>query len=134
MTQAQITKAQKLAHEWKPGTVRVPATGNGWQKGIWLLSLASTAPDALNAQQCLFLAHRDILHLSRRPAFGGMMCNRPALWINRYFGVLRFRLMVKRGPCERPQASEGEASMAIISLDWQCVVPRRPASALWTYG
>jgi hypothetical protein len=23
--------------------------------------------------------------------------------------VLRFRLMVKRGPCERPQASEGEA-------------------------
>jgi hypothetical protein len=26
--------------------------------------------------------------------------------------VLRFRLMVKRGPCERPQASEGEAQHA----------------------
>ena len=25
------------------------------------------------------------------------------------FRVLRFRLMVKRGPCERPEASEGEA-------------------------
>jgi len=26
--------------------------------------------------------------------------------------VLRFRLMVKRGPCVRPQASEGEAQHA----------------------
>jgi len=26
--------------------------------------------------------------------------------------VLRFRLMVKRGPCVRPQASEGEAQQA----------------------
>ena len=36
--------------------------------------------------------------------------NRPAsLWIAGRFWVLRFRLMVKRGPCVRPQASEGEA-------------------------
>ena len=28
---------------------------------------------------------------------------------SRRFGVLRFRLMVKRSPCLRPQASEGEA-------------------------
>src|SRR5262245_35201804 len=36
--------------------------------------------------------------------------NRPArLWIAERFWVLRFRLMVKRGPWSRPQASEGEA-------------------------
>jgi hypothetical protein len=36
--------------------------------------------------------------------------NRPAsLWIAEDFWVLRFRLMVKRGPWRRPQASEGEA-------------------------
>jgi hypothetical protein len=36
--------------------------------------------------------------------------NRPSsLWIADDFGVLRFRLMVKRGPDFRPQASEGEA-------------------------
>jgi hypothetical protein len=31
------------------------------------------------------------------------------LWIAEDFWVLRFGLMVKRGPCVRPQASEGEA-------------------------
>ena len=36
--------------------------------------------------------------------------NRPtSLWIAEDFWVLRFRLMVKRGPWSRPQASEGEA-------------------------
>lgn len=34
---------------------------------------------------------------------------RPSLWIAEDFWVLRFRLMVKRGPWSRPQASEGEA-------------------------
>src|SRR5258705_12366546 len=34
---------------------------------------------------------------------------RPSLWIAEEFWVLRFRLMVKRGPLLRPQASEGEA-------------------------
>src|ERR1035441_6660457 len=34
---------------------------------------------------------------------------RPSLWIAEDFWVLRFRLMVKRGPHSRPQASEGEA-------------------------
>ena len=34
---------------------------------------------------------------------------RPSLWIVKRFWVLRFRLMVKRGPWLRPQASEGEA-------------------------
>jgi hypothetical protein len=34
---------------------------------------------------------------------------RPSLWIVKRFGVLRFRLMGKRGPWLRPQASEGEA-------------------------
>jgi len=34
---------------------------------------------------------------------------RPSLWIAEDFWVLRFRLMVKRGPLLRPQASEGEA-------------------------
>src|SRR6478672_235690 len=35
---------------------------------------------------------------------------RPSLWIAEDFWVLRFRLMVKRGPSLwRPQASEGEA-------------------------
>src|SRR6476646_6629992 len=34
---------------------------------------------------------------------------RPSLWIAEEFWVLRFRLMVKRGPWLRPQASEGEA-------------------------
>src|SRR5207248_96152 len=34
---------------------------------------------------------------------------RPSLWIAEDFWVLRFRLMVKRGPWLRPQASEGEA-------------------------
>jgi transposase len=33
------------------------------------------------------------------------------LWIAEDFWVLRFRLMVKRGPCVRPQASEGEAQL-----------------------
>src|SRR5262249_22601391 len=43
-----------------------------------------------------------------RPTWG----NRPAfLWIAERFGVLRFRLMVKRGPHLRPQASEGEAQL-----------------------
>jgi len=38
--------------------------------------------------------------------------NRPAsLWIAADFGVLRFSLMVKRGPWSRPQASEGEADI-----------------------
>src|SRR5262249_60473335 len=41
--------------------------------------------------------------------------NRPAfLWIAERFGVLRFRLMVKRGPCMRPQASEGEAQHGLF--------------------
>src|SRR5262245_2590008 len=40
----------------------------------------------------------------------GRWGNRPAsLWIAEDFWVLRFRLMVKRGPWSRPQASEGEA-------------------------
>src|SRR5262245_3183079 len=40
----------------------------------------------------------------------GRWGNRPAsLWIAEDFWVLRFRLMVKRGPWTRPQASEGEA-------------------------
>src|SRR4029453_10725349 len=34
---------------------------------------------------------------------------RPSLWIAEDFWVLRFRLMVERGPWSRPQASEGEA-------------------------
>src|ERR1700716_3758718 len=34
---------------------------------------------------------------------------RPSLWIAEDCWVLRFRLMVKRGPLLRPQASEGEA-------------------------
>src|SRR5437867_5539230 len=34
---------------------------------------------------------------------------RPSLWIAEDFWVLRFRLMVKRGPWLRLQASEGEA-------------------------
>src|SRR6476660_10092116 len=34
---------------------------------------------------------------------------RPSLWIAEDCWVLRFRLMVKRGPWLRPQASEGEA-------------------------
>ena len=34
---------------------------------------------------------------------------RLSLWIAEDFWVLRFRLMVKRGPWLRPQASEGEA-------------------------
>src|SRR6266404_9647147 len=34
---------------------------------------------------------------------------RPSLWIAEDCWVLRFRLMVKRGPWRRPQASEGEA-------------------------
>src|SRR5260370_37202291 len=34
---------------------------------------------------------------------------RPSLWIAEDFWLLRFRLMVKRGPLLRPQASEGEA-------------------------
>ena len=41
--------------------------------------------------------------------------NRPAfLWIAGRFGVLRFRLMVKRGPRTRPQASEGEAQQGLF--------------------
>src|SRR5215472_7938971 len=41
--------------------------------------------------------------------------NRPAsLWIAGRFGVLRFRLMVKRGPHLRPQASEGEAQHGLF--------------------
>src|SRR5262249_47035786 len=41
--------------------------------------------------------------------------NRPAsLWIAGRFGVLRFRLMVKRGPHMRPQASEGEAQHGLF--------------------
>src|SRR5678815_2162994 len=43
-------------------------------------------------------------------ASGKRWGNRPSsLWIADDFGVLRFRLMVKRGPDFRPQASEGEA-------------------------
>jgi transposase len=40
------------------------------------------------------------------------MGNRPAfLWMAEECGVLRFRLMMKRGPWMRAQASEGERSM-----------------------
>src|SRR5271169_198530 len=44
-------------------------------------------------------------------AIGGKdgVIGRPSLWIAEDFWVLRFRLMVKRGPWKRPQASEGEA-------------------------
>jgi hypothetical protein len=40
---------------------------------------------------------------------GDGVIGRPSLWIVKRFWVLRFRLMVKRGPWLRPQASEGEA-------------------------
>src|SRR5262249_46588658 len=41
--------------------------------------------------------------------------NRPAsLWIAGRFGVLRFRLMVKRGPHMGRQASEGEAQHGLF--------------------
>src|SRR5262245_3287892 len=49
------------------------------------------------------------------PLSGQRWGNRPAfLWIAERFGVLRFRLMVKRGPCMRPQASEGEAQHGLF--------------------
>src|SRR2546423_14664182 len=53
-------------------------------------------------------------HSDRRPATSGLplkdgVIGRHSLWIDEDFWVLRFRLMVKRGPWERPQASEGEA-------------------------
>jgi hypothetical protein len=52
---------------------------------------------------------------SRRRRWG----NRPAsFWIAEEFGVLRFRLMAKRGPHLRPQASEGEAQHGLfVGLD-----------------
>jgi hypothetical protein len=53
-------------------------------------------------------------HFSRQPTTSGLppedgVIGRPSLWISEDFWVLRFRLMVKRGPLQRPQASEGEA-------------------------
>src|SRR5262245_61991860 len=53
--------------------------------------------------------------LATCPLSGQRWGNRPAfLWIAERFGVLRFRLMVKRGPCMRPQASEGEAQHGLF--------------------
>src|SRR5712672_3281365 len=46
--------------------------------------------------------------LQQNPLKDGVI-GRPSLWIAEDFWVLRFRLMVKRGPWRRPQASEGEA-------------------------
>jgi hypothetical protein len=46
--------------------------------------------------------------MSGLPPIDGVI-GRPSLWIVKRFWVLRFRLMVKRGPWLRPQASEGEA-------------------------
>ena len=45
---------------------------------------------------------------SAMPPTDGVI-GRLSLWIAEEFRVLRFRLMVKRGPWSRPQASEGEA-------------------------
>jgi hypothetical protein len=45
--------------------------------------------------------------ISESPKDG--VIGRPSLWIAEEFWVLRFRLMVKRGPWLRPQTSEGEA-------------------------
>src|SRR6476620_3750429 len=46
--------------------------------------------------------------ISALPPKDGVI-GRPSLWIAEDCWVLRFRLMVKRGPWLRPQASEGEA-------------------------
>src|ERR1035438_6716027 len=46
--------------------------------------------------------------MSAFPPIDGVS-GRPSLWIVKRFWVLRFRLMVKRGPLLRPQTSEGEA-------------------------
>jgi hypothetical protein len=51
---------------------------------------------------------RRFLFISALPHKDGVI-GRPSLWIAEDFWVLRFRLMVKRGPWLRPQASEGEA-------------------------
>src|SRR5262245_28892119 len=58
----------------------------------------------------------DILAASIDVRFRGQRWgNRPAfLWIAERFGVLCFRLMVKRGPHMRPQASEGEAQHGLF--------------------
>src|SRR5262249_28297013 len=64
---------------------------------------SSTAPQRIGAGE---------RHMSGPPR---KMGNRPAsLWIAERFGVLRFRLMVKRGPHMRPQASEGEAQHGLF--------------------
>src|SRR5215510_13920926 len=52
--------------------------------------------------------------------------NRPAsLWIAEDFWVLRFRLMVKRGPWSRPQASKRRSAAWTILLDWTFQSMRR---------
>jgi hypothetical protein len=46
--------------------------------------------------------------------------------------VLRFRLMVKRGPRGRPSSIRRRSAAGIILLDWTCR-SRRPESALWMH-
>ena len=55
----------------------------------------------VNAEQA-FIAFRNCVAVAEHPR-----AKHPPLRI--IVGELRFRLMVKRGPCEQPQASEGEA-------------------------
>jgi hypothetical protein len=63
------------------------------------------------SSHCDVASVRDLFHFKQgiRCRLLALRCgNRPA--VDRWkFWVLRFRLMVKRGPWKRPQASEGEA-------------------------
>src|SRR5262245_18900865 len=87
------------------------------QRGF-LLSRGDPISCALRLLRCM----RPLLAQSGHPEMsvicpisGQRWSNRPAfLWIAERFGVLRFRLMVKRGPCMRPQASEGEAQHGLF--------------------
>src|ERR1700716_1612884 len=63
-------------------------------------------PPGANVTACL-TGSRRASRFSFLPTDGGI--GRPALVVAEDCWVLRFRLMVKRGPLLRPQASEGEA-------------------------
>src|SRR5262249_38791402 len=94
--QRQYDQTERKAREIKKLMDSTRAHTNGARVRFW--HKADLAP-------CLLLC----------PLSGQRWGNRPAfLWIAERFGVLRFRLMVKRGPCMRPQASEGEAQHGLF--------------------
>src|SRR5258706_15326892 len=92
--------------DWHPIAARCPIIRRRWEIAAWELccdEASAGCPSWVKTGKALG-EHM----FSALPPKDGVI-GRPSLWIAEDFWVLRFRLMVKRGPLLRPQASEGEA-------------------------